>query len=225
MSQAKITYVNGRGRAEVVRYVLSAVGIAFTEDFVEDADQFEDLRNSGKLILRQLPLLEIDGFVITQTEAMIRYIARNYNFYGSTEEDRIRCDMIYDGLKDAAIGVGGIGMEFQIGEEKELRKEGMKQRMDKYFPMFEKMLSGKQYFLGETLSFVDVVFLHDLEWLVDIFGENVLDSYPEIKALQSRLQNLPNIKSYLSSEQKKSYPNADYIALVKNVFHGKPSKK
>jgi len=220
-AKAKLTYVNGRGRAEVVRYVLSAAGIEFTEDFLTSGQDLNNLRESGKLIFRQVPLLEIEGNIITQTEAMIRYIARNHDLYGSSEAEMIRCDMIYDALKDSGIGISGISYIFKSEEDKAATKILMKEKIQKYFPMFEKLLSAnaKNLFVGDKISFVDVVFLHDLEWLVDILGANELEAYPTIKSFQTNLQKHPNIAKYLASEQKKKFPDAAYVQLVRSVFY------
>ena len=96
-ANARITYVNGRGRAELIRFLLSAAGVPFTEQFVESKEDLVALRESGKLLFNQLPLLEINSLCITQSAAMARYIARNYNLYGASEEERVLCDQIFDG--------------------------------------------------------------------------------------------------------------------------------
>eukprot|EP00012_Vannella_robusta_P006505 CAMPEP_0206195582 /NCGR_PEP_ID=MMETSP0166-20121206/7931_1 /ASSEMBLY_ACC=CAM_ASM_000260 /TAXON_ID=95228 /ORGANISM="Vannella robusta, Strain DIVA3 518/3/11/1/6" /LENGTH=207 /DNA_ID=CAMNT_0053612879 /DNA_START=163 /DNA_END=783 /DNA_ORIENTATION=- len=205
---AKLTYFNGRGRAEVVRYVLAGAGIEFTEEFLEKPEDIEALRATGKLIFRQVPLLEIDGRAITQTEAMIRYIARNYGLYGSSEDEMIRCDMIYDGLKDAQVGLCGVKMEFLPSDvEKEANKKQMKEKIAKYFPMLQGFLADNngKFLVGDRLSFVDLVFLHDLEWVQDCLGEEILKEYATIQAYRFQLQSLPNVAKYLASPQKKNY--------------------
>lgn len=216
---AHLTYFNGRGRAEVIRYLLGAAGISFTETFLEEKDDMTKLRASGKLLFGQVPLLEIDGKALTQTEAIIRYIARNYNLYGSSEDEQIQCDMMFDGVKDADLGLSGIRMEFKSDEDKVTNREHMKERIAKYFPKFVGLLGSRKFLVGDNLTFVDVVFLHDLDWVVDCLGNDPFNEYPVINEYRNNLRNIPNIAKYLTSDQKKPYPDATYLATVKRVLY------
>ena len=217
--QAKLVYLNGRGRGEVLRYVMSAAGIVFTETFLSTAKDLKDVRETKRLMFGQVPLVEIDGLAITQTEAIIRYIARKYNLYGTTENDRIRCDMILDAIKDTEIGNSGVSFIFRDEEQRQELRSNMVAKAKKYFPMFEGLLSSHSYFLGAQMSFVDVVFLHDLEWFVDILGVDALEPYPIIAAFRQRMMTVPNIAAYLASPQKKPFPDSAYVSVVRHVFY------
>jgi len=201
--------------------MLSAANISFTENFLTCSDDLQELRKSGKLIFNQVPLLEINGLNITQTEAMIRYIARNHNLYGSNEEERIRCDMIYDAIKDASLGNSGVGMVFKPKEIQEQEKKNMVLKIEKYFPMFDKILENNEsgYFVGNKMSFVDVVFLHDLEWVRDCLEKDYINEYPNIKKHEELLKGTESINKYLNSEQKKNFPDEEYVSNVRKVFY------
>lgn len=41
----------------------------------------------GKLLFKQVPLLEIDGLELVQTPAIVRYIARKGGLYGHSNEE------------------------------------------------------------------------------------------------------------------------------------------
>ncbi|XP_077869351.1 glutathione S-transferase 3-like [Saccoglossus kowalevskii] len=91
--KAHLTYVNGRGLSESIRIIMAATGIEFQETFLQNKEQFETLRKAGDLLFMQVPLLEIDGMKLVQTNAIIRYIARKYDMYGKTLEEKtsMRC--------------------------------------------------------------------------------------------------------------------------------------
>ena len=41
-----------------------------------------------------------DGTVITQSHAIVRYLAREFNLYGKTNKDRVIVDQVLDTLKN-----------------------------------------------------------------------------------------------------------------------------
>jgi len=218
---AKLTYINGRGRGEVVRYMLYAAGVTFEEPLLQTNQDLLDLRASGKLILGQVPLLQIDGRNITQTDAIIRYLARTRGLYGANDDQMIECDMVYDGVKDAGLGNSGISFIFKSTEEQALVKHNMKTSAERQFPKFTAILQKNQtgFLVGSKLTFVDVVMAHDLEWFVDCVGQHALDDFPVIKQYRDRLFQHPNIAKFLASPQKKPFPDPAYVQRVRTVFY------
>ena len=47
----------------------------------------------------QLPLLQIDGIDIVQSQAAVRYLARRANLYGKSAFDEVKCDMIAETIR------------------------------------------------------------------------------------------------------------------------------
>jgi len=56
-SSIVLTYVNGRGRAEAIRFVMAAAGLTWSESFLETKDDLDRLRASGKVPYTALLLL------------------------------------------------------------------------------------------------------------------------------------------------------------------------
>jgi glutathione S-transferase len=48
----------------------------------------------------KLPVLEIDGKLIAQSNAVARYLARKYNLAGKDEWESMLCDLLVDTLGD-----------------------------------------------------------------------------------------------------------------------------
>lgn len=44
----------------------------------------------GHLLFGQVPLVEIDGMMLTQTRAILSYLAAKYNLYGKDLKERVR---------------------------------------------------------------------------------------------------------------------------------------
>ncbi|CAC5402632.1 GST [Mytilus coruscus] len=62
----------------------------YTEEYLTSKEQWEELKQSGKLLYNQVPLLEIDGLELVQTGAIVRYLAKKYNMYGSNEQEAVK---------------------------------------------------------------------------------------------------------------------------------------
>jgi glutathione S-transferase len=76
MNPVKLHYFKGRGRAETTRWMLAINNIDFINISLEDHNDFDILKASGKLPFNQLPLLEIDNIKLSQSSAMILHLAR-----------------------------------------------------------------------------------------------------------------------------------------------------
>lgn len=54
-----------------------------------------------------LPVLELDGKLIGQSNAIARYLARQYDLVGKDEKEALQCDAMVDTLGDLKQGVKG----------------------------------------------------------------------------------------------------------------------
>ena len=106
MTAATLTYFYGRGRAETTRWMLAATDVDFQNIAIRTPQELSALRESGKLPFDQMPLLEIDGHRLSQSSAMIRYLARRGNLYGNNDTDAMWCDLVSGVVADfAEVGI------------------------------------------------------------------------------------------------------------------------
>lgn len=84
-------YFKGRGRAETTRWMLAVNRIDFQNIAIDTPEALAALRASGKLPFDQMPLLELDGLNLSQSSAMIRYLARRGDLYGDDDTDALWC--------------------------------------------------------------------------------------------------------------------------------------
>jgi glutathione S-transferase len=96
----KLHYTRSRGRAETSRWMLAVNQIPFENIVIDTPEELVALRATGKLPFDQMPLLEIDGHNLSQSSAMIRYLARHGGFYGDTGTDALWCDLIAGAVAD-----------------------------------------------------------------------------------------------------------------------------
>lgn len=120
MAQYKLTYfdIDG-GRAEPIRIALHAAGIAF-EDHRISFDEFSEMRSSARFTC--VPVLEIDGDQITQSNAISRYVGKKADLYPADDLQALYCDEVLGALEDLSNQIGrtfGLkGDEFRMAREK-----------------------------------------------------------------------------------------------------------
>ena len=99
---AVLHYWAGRGRAETVRLMMAATGVAWTDaPYLSQAADLDALRQSGQLAFNQVPLLQLDGLNLVQSGATVRYLARRGQMDGGPDaKDMAQVDILMEGARD-----------------------------------------------------------------------------------------------------------------------------
>nr|XP_010990673.1 glutathione S-transferase A2 [Camelus dromedarius] len=199
-------YFDGRGRMECIRWLLAAAGVEFDEKFIETSEDLDKLRNDGSLMFQQVPMVEIDGMKLVQTRAILNYIASKYNLYGRDIKERALIDMYAEGVFD--LGEMIMLLPLCPPGEKDAKIMEVKEKIKScYLPAFEKVLKshGQEYLVGNRLSRADV-HLVELLYYVEEVDPSLLASFPLLKALKSRVSNLPTVKKFLQPGSQRKPP-------------------
>lgn len=85
----KLTYFDMRGRAEPIRHALVAGGIEF-EDKRISIPEFLEMKKAGAFTFGSLPVLGIDGEMIAESIAILRYIGKMGGLYPKDLKDACR---------------------------------------------------------------------------------------------------------------------------------------
>ncbi|KAL4838053.1 hypothetical protein H8958_019445, partial [Nasalis larvatus] len=206
----KLHYLNARGRMESIRWLLAAAGVEFEEKFLESAEDLDKLRNDGSLLFQQVPTVEIDGMKLVQTRAILNYIASKYNLYGKDIKER------------ALYGIFSVlpsteNTDTWRDAKTALVKEKIKNR---YFPAFEKVLKshGQDYLVGNKLSRADI-HLVELLYYMEELDSSLISSFPLLKALKTRISNLPTVKKFLQPGSPRKPPmDVKCLEEVRKIF-------
>ena len=209
----KLHYFPGRGRAETTRWMLAINHIKFKNVPIETPEMLLALRASGKLPFDQMPLLEIEELNLSQSSAMIRYLARSGEYYGSTEQDAVWCDMIAGAVADFA----ETSLQAAFQPTKEIAVKALQERFNKFGPRFESRLSKNSLCAGVKLTFADVLLAEAinsyLEWIPDI-----LDETPFLDNLYKKVITTSGISAYLKSPQRYPMSGSNYVIDVARVL-------
>ncbi|KAM8937587.1 glutathione S-transferase A1 isoform 2-T3 [Lycaon pictus] len=91
---------------------------------------------------------------------------------------------------------------------------------DRYLPVFEKVLKshGQDYLVGNKLSRADI-HLVELLYYVEELDSSLLANFPLLKALKTRVSNLPTVKKFLQPGSPRKPPlDEKSLEQVKKIF-------
>lgn len=120
MTSYKLTYFDfDGGRGEPIRIALHAAGINF-EDNRLSFPEFGRMRQGTRF--NSVPVLEIDGAAVTQSNAISRYIGKMAGLYPTDDLQALYCDEALDALEDLTHYIvqtfGLQGEELRVAREK-----------------------------------------------------------------------------------------------------------
>ncbi|XP_036886258.1 glutathione S-transferase A4-like [Sturnira hondurensis] len=215
----KLHYPNGRGQMETVRWVLAAAGVEFDEEFLETKEQLQKLQDGNHLLFQQVPMAEIDGMKLVQTQSILHYIADKHNLFSKDLKERTLIDMYVEGTLDLLELI--IMHPFLKLDDQQKEVVSMAQKaILRYFPVFEKVLRehGQRFLVGNQLSLEDVVLLQTILALEEKIP-NILSSFPHLQEYTVKMSNIPTIRKFLESgSKKKPPPDEIYVRTIHNIF-------
>ncbi|XP_072178586.1 glutathione S-transferase alpha-4-like [Diadema setosum] len=216
----RLTYFDGRGYAEITRLVLSAANIEFDDVFLKSRQEFLQLIEDGKLMFKQVPLLEIDGKNLIGSTSIPQYVCRKAGFVAQTEDDQAMVDMLCIGARDILMGVSGF--KFMPDEkQEEVLQHGVREVKSRHLPVFEKILAQSEsgFLVGNSLTIADFMFFDGVSYINEIPSvKQELDDFPKCKAFIEHFSRQPGLSEYLSSPRRHPPPNDQYVKEVRLVL-------
>ncbi|KYO33155.1 glutathione S-transferase Mu 1 [Alligator mississippiensis] len=194
-------YWDIRGLAHSIRMLLEYTGTPYEDkqytcgeapDY--DTSQWTNEKQNLGLDFPNLPYL-IDGKTkLTQSNAILRYIARKHNMCGKTEEEMIRVDMVENQVMDIRMGFAKIcySPDFE-----KLKPEYLEQLPGK-LKLFSQFLGDRKWFAGEKLTYVDFL-MYDVLDQHRMFEPKCLDQLKNLKSFLDRFEALEKIAAYMHS--------------------------
>ncbi|MDJ0711543.1 MAG: glutathione S-transferase family protein [Woeseiaceae bacterium] len=155
MTNYKLTYFdfNG-GRGEPIRIAFHHGGIDFEDDRVS-FPEFAETRDSMRF--SSVPTMEIDGMVVTQTNAMLRHVGKQAGLYPDDELQAFYCDEAMEAIEDLLHRiVATFGLE---GDElKAAREELAAGWLKTFINGLDELLArgGGEYFADGRLTVADL---------------------------------------------------------------------
>jgi len=208
-THAKLTlyYFPIRGLGEEVRLVLEEAGTDYDDIRVQIGSELHQDLKAKYLTFGQVPIVFDGSHQILQSKAIIRYLARKYNLYGDTEDQKIAADMLLEATVDFRLSWRKITYSQHFDTEKEfyINKE-LPPQLAKFENFLKQANGGHEYFAGSKVTFADLVFYELLD-LHTLLGPHCLEAFPLLKAFKARIEERPKIKAYLASGKRPKFLN------------------
>jgi glutathione S-transferase len=208
MTSCKLTYFDfDGGRGEPIRIALHAGGIAF-EDIRWSFPEFREKRQA--LRFQAVPVMEIDGELVTQSNALCRYVGRMAGLYPEDPLQALYCDEVLGALEDLnhhvvqTFGLEGV-------ELRKAREALVSGRLTVFLKGFDELLTrgGGQYFANQCLTVADLKMFVQLRALrsgvLDHVPVDLVDQLaPALADFQTRIEQEPQVLAYYASIKREN---------------------
>ena len=155
----KVYYFDGYGRAEAIRFLLKYLDAEF-EDHRLTGEEFGKLKAEGKFEFGQVPALEWDGKMYSQTNSILRAIGSNNGLYPAVTDPVTMWKI--DSLIDAQEDIGNQFWKSSNTGDEETKKKALEtffgQTLPQYFGRLEKRLkenTSQKYIVGDKITIAD----------------------------------------------------------------------
>eukprot|EP00057_Strongylocentrotus_purpuratus_P004521 XP_003728866.1 PREDICTED: glutathione S-transferase 1-like isoform X1 [Strongylocentrotus purpuratus] len=213
MPNFKLTYFDARAKGEPARMLFHLVGQKYEDiryDYV--GEEWPKIKGDRKRFpLGQLPVLDVDGELLTQSRAIYRYIARQFpgDYYGKNNLECARIDEILGIVADIEVVVEP-AYETPDAAKREAdlvkcRDSTLKPSWDFFSESLQK--AGGKYFMGNRITIADVVIFNIIDFFLDtIFGlKTYFESYPTLLKFYESIKNDSPLTQYLKDRKKTKY--------------------
>ena len=144
----------------------------------------------------------IDGDVkLTQSQAILRHIARKHSLLGNDELQMAIVDLVIEESMDYNKRFWAT----TYPQEFEKLLPDFLEKLPYYLKRTEAFLEGKQWFAGNNITACDFLMWHQIEQ-VTLLEPKCLDEFPLLKAFLERFESLPELETYMKSDDFLHWP-------------------
>ncbi len=195
------------GRGEAARLALHLGGVAFEDRRIAGKD-WPALRDSTPF--QGLPVLEVDGSTIAQSNTINRYVGRLAGLYPKSDLQAALADEVMDAVEDISTRIGNT-MRLEDDAKKKVREELASGAIPRFLQQLEARLKagGGEWFVENRLTVADLKCFLWVRWLksgaLDHIPADIVDRHAPLLAKHlDRVQNHPKIAAYYAGRKKVS---------------------
>ncbi|RDD47888.1 S-crystallin SL11 [Trichoplax sp. H2] len=196
MPQYKLTYFDIRARAEVARYLFALAGVEY-EDKRVTQEEWQKMKPNVPNPFHQLPILEKDGNVMIQSNAISNYLAMEFGFHGNDNMEKYKIEMVGESIYDMSKAMMTANFEKDEEKKAKLTEDFYGTFLPKWLSAMEKILkeSTGDYFVGNRITLADVGFIFSCDYLLAAKPDAFKD-HPGLSGLYDRLAANPKIADW-----------------------------
>ncbi|XP_015782785.1 glutathione S-transferase Mu 1 [Tetranychus urticae] len=156
------------------------------------------------LFYPNLPYI-VDGDIkISQTLAILRYLARKHDLGPRNELETIRSDIAEQGAFEMMCSLWS-AWYVETNQEYENRRPGLESYLVEKLVHTEDVLDSNKFILGDRVTYVDFLLYSTLDY-IRLYKASLLDSHENLRKFLDRIEALPKIKPYFDDENFTRFP-------------------
>jgi len=200
MPEYKLVYFDYEGFGEAIRLALTHAGVPF-EDVRHD-DMQPGWKDRIKTPFGKLPMLEIDGKVLPESMAILRYIGEQHGLQADDPFDRAMGDAFATMWTDVMATEMVVGCcdlvtwEWDVTKVEKVMSEMVQPRLKYVDEHVSKSKSG--YLTGDKVTWADFYVYNQLIVLERIFRAP-MEKYPHLVKFVKKMDALPAVQSWHKS--------------------------
>lgn len=206
MAKYKLTYFSVRGKAEPIRILFALAGVEFEDIRVDPTEWVTKLKSSGLSPTGQLPVLEFDGKVLTQSKVILSYVAKEFNLAPEGNFELAQADMLANVIGDLETVLSAAFSEKDPDSKEKALATASEEVVPAKCGYFEKFLlanSKQGFFIGGKLTYADIVVFTFLNsYFLKGKAEGIpeqLKEYPTLSAWYEVVRTQPKILQWLEN--------------------------
>ncbi|RDD46087.1 Hematopoietic prostaglandin D synthase [Trichoplax sp. H2] len=200
MTNYKLYYFNLDARAELIRLLFAYGGIKY-EDIRYSFDEWPKVKESGPFPFKQMPVLEVDGKPICQSNAICRHLARVIGIDGKNETEKVLIDMVADSCTYEIVEKAyDHRAPFAEPDENKRVEKGKVFRDAKLEPflinldnLYQKI--GGKYFVSDEITYADLAYYRMINNVKPLLAD-LPTPHPKLKDLYARISENEKLKEW-----------------------------
>jgi len=206
MPKLTLTYFDfDGGRGEPARLALYVGGVPFEDKRIPGKD-WPALRDQTPF--QAMPVLEVDGKLITQSNTINRYVGKLASLYPRDDWQAALCDEVMDAAEDLG---SRIGATMALGDEdkKKAREALAAGAIPRHLEQLQARLKagGGEYFVDKRLTVADLKVFGLIRWLrsgaLDHIPKDLVDRLaPALVQHAERVLGQPKVAAYYAARKE-----------------------
>ncbi|XP_072044011.1 hematopoietic prostaglandin D synthase-like [Amphiura filiformis] len=203
MPKYKLIYFPVMGRAELTRLLFAQAGVEY-EDHRLASDTWPTLKPT--MPTGTLPVLEVDGKRIAQSQAIARYVARELKLAGDNNLEMAQCEQVLETFVDITTDMSPMFVEKDEVKKAEMKKSIYEEKTKIKLKYIENMLAanGGEFFVGKKCTIADLGLMNIVDRIQLVTGNDLKD-FPKLVAHKEKVGKEPRIAAWLQKRPKTPY--------------------
>jgi len=187
-----------------VRFVFAYAGVEYEDVRLPKDDTWAEAKKT--FTWGTVPVLEVDGQQLGQSNAILRYVAKKHNLAGDNDFESAKADEMVEAMNDLKKAAFAPFYEKDEAKKEELVATFKNETVPKYFKVWEKVLeSNGGKLVGNNFTYADFSIASYIDVINDLNGGKLLEGFPALKSHFDSVFAARGIKDHVAKRPKTQF--------------------